>query len=87
MTTAAQSRFQGLRRQRHAKVEKRGAFSTIPVPGTGLRGSRYSTHALNPLLFLIFPKLSLNRNVAARRPRKPGHAMQSAIRGLINITM
>ena len=66
--------------QRHAKVGKRGAFS---ITRTRLSrcleqawGSRYSPHALNPLLFFrIFPKNSWNRNVAAWRPREPGHAI------------
>lgn len=79
MTTAAQSGFQGLRAKAR-ESRKKGRFlnyadPTIPVPGTGLKLTIF-THALNPLLFFwIFPKNSWNRNVAAWRPREPGHAI------------
>ena len=66
--------------QKARESRKRDAFS---ITRTRLSrcleqawGSPYSTHALNPLLFFIFPKNSWNRNVAAWRPREPGHVIR-----------
>ena len=86
MTTAAQSRFQGLRAKARESREK-GRFLNYPGAWNRLERLTIFHSCAESLAFLIFPKLSLDRNVAAWRPRKPGHAMQSAIRGLINITM
>ena len=79
MATAAQSGFQGLRAKAR-ESRKKGRFlnyadPTIPVPGTGLRFTIFHSCAKTLAFFWIFPKNSWNRNVAAWRPREPGHAI------------